>query len=207
MGYLSSDNPPKGEVCFWGPSIMSGYYKNPEKTAEAFHNDWLCSGDVGMIQENMAIKIIDRAKNIFKLSQGEYIAPEKLENVYVQSSYVAQVWIYGDSLRDFIIGFFVVDPEKGKKFAEENGKTFDATLMEDEAFRQVVYDDLCALATNNKFNSLEKPKQICLVFDPFTTESDILTPTMKLKRNVAKKVFQAQIDSMYAGKTMAPTKK
>ena len=208
MGYLSTDNPPKGEICFWGPSIMKAYYKNPEKTAEAFHNDWLLSGDVGMVKENCAIKIIDRAKNIFKLSQGEYIAPEKLENVYVQSSYVLQVWIYGDSLRDYTVGFFVVDPEKAKKYAEENGKTNDKTLMEDEAFRQVVYDDLCALANANKFNSLEKPKQITLLLDPFTTESDILTPTMKLKRNVAKKVFQEQIDSMYANtKTMAPSKK
>ena len=208
MGYLSSDNPPKGEICFWGPSIMKGYYKNPEKTAEAFHNDWLLSGDVGMIKDNMAIKVIDRAKNIFKLSQGEYIAPEKLENVYVQSSYVAQVWIYGDSLRDFTIGFFVIDQEKSKKYAGENGKENDKSLMLDDVFRQVVYDDLCALANANKFNSLEKPKQICLVFDPFTTESDILTPTMKLKRNVAKKVFQGEIDSMYANtKLMAQTKK
>ena len=109
MGYLSSANPPKGEICFWGPSIMKGYYKNPEKTAEAFYGEWLLSGDVGMVQDNCSLKVIDRAKNIFKLSQGEYIAPEKLENVYVQSSYVLQVWIYGDSLRDFAIGFFVMD--------------------------------------------------------------------------------------------------
>lgn len=85
MGYYSSKDgePPKGEVCLWGTSIMKGYFKNPEKTKEAFHNDWLMSGDVGMVMPNGAIKIIDRAKNIFKLSQGEYIAPEKLENVYI----------------------------------------------------------------------------------------------------------------------------
>ena len=68
MGYLHTNDPPKGEICFWGPSIMKGYFRNPEKTKEAFHNDWLLSGDVGQINPNGSIKIVDRAKNIFKLS-------------------------------------------------------------------------------------------------------------------------------------------
>ena len=87
MGYVHEDPQgiklPQGEVCFWGPSIMEGYYKNPEKTPEMMKDGWLMSGDVGEIQANGAIRIIDRAKNIFKLAQGEYIAPEKLEQTYV----------------------------------------------------------------------------------------------------------------------------
>jgi len=68
MNYLSSMNPPKGEICFWGPCCTKGYFKNPEKTAEMFHNDWLLSGDVGVVNPDGSVKIIDRAKNIFKLS-------------------------------------------------------------------------------------------------------------------------------------------
>ena len=114
----------------WGSSVMKGYFKNPEKTAEALTDDgWLFSGDVGMILPNKSLKIIDRAKNIFKLSQGEYIAPEKLENIYIQSEYIGQVWIYGDSLRDFIIGFFVVDPDNVKKYCKATGKEFNDELM------------------------------------------------------------------------------
>ena len=79
--------------------------------------------------------------------------------------------------------------------------------MDDDDFKQLVYDDLIVLANANKFNSLEKPKQITLLFDPFTIESDVLTPTMKLKRNIAKKMLQEDIDKMYSSKVMAPSKK
>lgn len=73
-----------------GPSIFSGYFKDPERTKEAFENDgWLKTGDVCIAFPNGSLKIVDRAKNIFKLSQGEYIAPEKLENIYIMSPYVA----------------------------------------------------------------------------------------------------------------------
>ena len=204
MGYSSQATPPKGEICFWGPCIMKGYFKNPEKTNEAFHNDWLLSGDVGMIEPNGAIRIIDRAKNIFKLSQGEYIAPEKLENVYVQSEWIGQCWMYGDSLRDFVIAFLCIDEDRVKKFAEQNGKEFNDALMNDQTLRQVVYDDLMKLAAINKFNSLEKPKQITLLKEPFS-QDELLTPTMKLKRNVAKVYFKDQIDKMYNGAVMSAT--
>lgn len=70
----------------------------------------MATGDVAEVLPNGAIKIIDRAKNIFKLSQGEYIAPEKLENVYIQSKYIDQAWIHGDSLNDFVILFAVLNP-------------------------------------------------------------------------------------------------
>jgi len=182
MNYLGSADPPKGEIEFWGTNVMSGYYKNKEKTDEVLKDGWLSSGDVGLINPNGSIKIIDRAKNIFKLSQGEYIAPEKLENVYIQSSWIAQIWIIGDSIRDYIIAFIVVEPEAVQRYAKENGTEFNEALLKDDKLRQIIYDDIIRLAGANKFNSLEKPKQMTLIKDPWTVEDGHLTPTQKLKR-------------------------
>lgn len=91
MSYLSSDKPyPRGELQMYGPAVFSGYYKRPDKTAEAFDSEgWFKTGDVAMVYPNGSVKIIDRSKNIFKLSQGEYIAPEKLENMFALSPWVA----------------------------------------------------------------------------------------------------------------------
>lgn len=128
MNYLHTNETPEGEVCFYGSSIMSGYYKNPEKTAESIDsNGWLHSGDVGRVLPNGSVKIIDRAKNIFKLSQGEYIAPEKLENVYIQSDFVVQAWVYGDSLRDYVIAFLCVEPLAIKKVFGGGAEDFQVT--------------------------------------------------------------------------------
>lgn len=117
-----------GELLVAGSSVMKGYFNNPEKTQEMLPDGkWLLTGDVCRVNEDGSINIIDRVKNIFKLSQGEYIAPEKLENVFVQSPWVAQCWIHGDSFHDFVIAFVVVDPDylkaqKGDINSEETKK-------------------------------------------------------------------------------------
>jgi long-chain acyl-CoA synthetase len=91
MSYTSADKPyPRGELCIYGPSVTSGYYKRKEKTDEAFDSQgWFKTGDVALVYPNGTIKIIDRSKNIFKLSQGEYIAPEKIENMFTNSPIIA----------------------------------------------------------------------------------------------------------------------
>ena len=203
---MHTNDIPTGEVYFFGSSIMKGYYKNEEKTNECIFDGWLASGDVGAVLPNGALKIIDRAKNIFKLSQGEYIAPEKLENVFVQSNWGSQVWLYGESLRDYVIMFIVAEPAAIKQWCEKKGLTGEwASHLENADLKQAVCDDLWALADTNKFNPLERPKQFMLLADPFTIENDFLTPTMKMKRNVAKVKLEKQIDDLYKAKPMIPT--
>ena len=125
MSYLSTDKPyPRGEICMIGPSIFSGYYKRPDKTAEAFDAEgWFQTGDVGMIYPNGSIKIIDRSKNIFKLSQGEYIAPEKIEQIMQLSQLIAQCFLYGDSFKNSCVAVVIPEEEWVMKWAQGKGKS------------------------------------------------------------------------------------
>lgn len=205
MQYLSTDKPyPRGEVCMKGPSIFSGYFMRPDKTEEAFDSEgWFMTGDVAKIFENGTIKIVDRSKNIFKLSQGEYIAPEKLENIFVLSPFIEQSFVYGDSLKNCIVAIVCADAKEVAKFAATLPEAERKDVLENKDFKKLILDDMVKLAASHHCSSLEKPKKIHLVTDPFTVDNDLLTPTFKLKRNVAKITYKEQIDIMYEELTAA----
>jgi len=200
MSYTSADKPyPRGEICMTGPSIFKGYYKRPDKTAEAFDEEgWFLTGDVGMVYPNGSIKIIDRSKNIFKLSQGEYIAPEKIEQIMGLSQWIAQVFLYGDSFQNACVALVVPEEETVMKWAKANGKDGDfASLCENDELKKIIKEDWMKIAVEKKLSSLEKPKEFMLWSELFSIENNLITSTFKLKRNVAKTVFKPQIDAMY----------
>ena len=198
MEYMSTDKPyPRGEICMRGSMIFNGYFLRPDKTAEAIVDGWLLSGDVGQVYPNGTIKIIDRSKNIFKLSQGEYLAPEKLENAYIQSPLVTQIMVYGDSYKNCAVAIVVPDEVSLATWAKANGKEPNDVYEDQAEYAKVVLDSINEVAKAKKFNSLEKPKEIYLTQDPFSIENDMLTPTFKMKRNVGKKLYQKEIDEMY----------
>ena len=117
MGYLTTDVDdegnlmPRGEICLRGYGVVPGYYKMDEKAKEAIDDDgWLRTGDVGMLNtKNGALTIIDKKKNLFKLSQGHLVAPEKVESILNKIPYFAEAFVYGDSLKDYCVGLFVLD--------------------------------------------------------------------------------------------------
>ena len=133
-------------------------------------NGWLSSGDIGIVYPNGSVKIIDRVKNIFKLSQGEYIAPEKLENVYIQSDFLRQIFVYGDSLQSWLIAIGVVEADYVKKWATSKGIAAEKIeeLASHQDLQKAVLEDLLSLAKANKFSGLEKIKRIYLTSDEFT---------------------------------------
>jgi len=204
MGYLSTDKVdgvpmPRGEICYKGENIIIGYYKAPERTKEAIDEDgWLHSGDVGVILPNGAVKITDRKKNIFKLSQGEYIAPEKLENTYLKSPFVTQIFVYGDSLKDYLIALIVPDEKHIKNWisTQTSISDYSAALKSDD-LKKAVLVNLASLAKESKFNGLEIPKQFELLEEPFSVDNGILTPTLKIKRHDAKIKYESLIKDLY----------
>lgn len=210
MGYLSSDRVHgegesaiaclgRGEVCFRGTNIFKGYYKMANKTAETIDDEgWCHSGDIGLWTPDGRLKIVDRKKNIFKLQQGEYVAPEKLENLNAQSKLIAQNFVYGDSLKRELVAVVTVDPEASIVWAKEKGKNQDlATLCKDEAFRQAIMADIKDIGAKAKLQGFEIVKAVHLDPEVWQPGGDVLTPTFKLQRNKAQAKYQTQIDEMY----------
>lgn len=198
MDYYAKDN--KGEIVCKGPSVFSGYFKNEERTKEALDDDgWLHTGDIGQWLPNGALKIIDRKKNIFKLSQGEYVAAEKIENTYMRSQYVAQAFIEGDSFQPFLMGVMVPDEEVLLPWAKEKG--IDGTLADICARKDVkdmVLEDINKIGKTAGLKGFEMVKDIVLYPELFSVQNGLLTPTFKNKRPQLRKFFSTKIKELYA---------
>jgi len=107
--------------------------------------------------------------------------------------------VYGDSFKNCCVAIIVPEAPQLAAWATENGTTAQQVLADQNPeFKKVIMAEIQSLGVLRKLNSLEKPKEIHLASEPFSVENDILTPTFKLKRNIGKKLYQAQIDSMYA---------
>lgn len=201
MNYTNADKPyPRGEICVRGPIVFKGYHKADEQTREVMDADgWLHTGDVGMWLPSGCLKIVDRKKNIFKLAQGEYIAPEKIENVYVRCPMVLQAFVYGDSLKPQLVGVVVPDPEVLLPWAAERGLTQDVgVLCDDPTVVAMVLESMQQEGRTGGLHGFEQVQAIVLAPEQFTVENGLLTPTFKLKRPQAQAAFQNQITRMYA---------
>lgn len=207
MGYSASgDSTPRGELQLRGPQIYLGYYKNEKATEEALAKDgWFSTGDIATFDENGRIIIIDRVKNFFKLSQGEYITPEKVENTYLTSNQlITQLFVHGDSLKNYLVGVAGIEPESFKKFLKAN---FDIEVLDDSHLK-IHLDDpkvkeklLKVLNLNamgkGTLQGFEKIHNLYLDFEPLKVEDEVLTPTFKLKRVQAVRKFRDILEKLY----------
>jgi long-chain acyl-CoA synthetase len=188
LEYCVTDKPrPRGELLMRGPVVFKEYYKNPEETAKSFDADgWFHSGDVAEIDELGRFRIIDRKKNVLKLSQGEYINPERLENVYMGSwNAIAMAFVHGELKESSLVAVFGVDPEQFAAFAGKVlGKPIKATDLaavhaatRDASVKKAFLKRCDEIGKKHKFNSYERVKNVHLAVEPFSIENEILTPT------------------------------
>jgi long-chain acyl-CoA synthetase len=195
---------PRGELCVRGPLLFKGYLDDEENTKKAIDEDgWLHTGDVAMIltEHGNAIRLIDRVKNIFKLQQGEYVAPEKLENALVDSKYVEQIFVYGNSLKNYLVS--VVVPNRAKVVEFLNSKNIECNkdncheYFENEELKKEILKDMETLGRKSDFKGFEIIKKVYLSPEPFTVENDLCTPTLKIRRHIAVKRFKEILDKLY----------
>ena len=194
MNYKATDKPfPRGEVCIRGPFIFKGYYKDKQQTSQALDEDnWYHTGDIGMWTGKLSL--IDRKKNIFKLSQGEYITPEKLENNIVTSKYIQQAFVYGDSLEDVLVAIIVPDFEVLQtKYNIQDPKE----IVKNPKIRALIAKELEQISSKFNLMGFEMVRNFYLESEPFSAENSMLTPTFKLKRAEAKEKYKNIIKEMY----------
>ncbi|XP_043522529.1 long-chain-fatty-acid--CoA ligase 1 isoform X2 [Frieseomelitta varia] len=198
MDYFAKKN--QGEVCVKGTNVFVGYFKDPERTIEVIDEfGWHHTGDVGMWLPNGTLKIIDRRKHTFKLSQGEYIVPEKIESIYLRSQYVHQVFVHGESLKSCVVGIVIPDVDVVKCWAVENGIPGTlSVLCANSQVKQLIMDDMLSWGKEAGLKSFEQVKDIYLHPDPFSVQNGLLTtPTLKMKRPQLKEYFKPQIEDLY----------
>ena len=190
----------KGEVCVKGKSVFMGYYKDEVNTRAALDDEgWLHTGDIGEWNELGCLKIIDRKKYIFKTSQGEYIAPEKIENIYELHDLVQQMFIDGDSTKPRIAAVVIPDQERFEKWAAglgKDGRSFHELLEDPEVNSKFLA--LINTAAKQKLKGFELIAKIRLVDVVLTVENDLVTPTFKKKRPCLKRHFSQMFDVMYS---------
>jgi len=187
-----------GEILMKGPNLMMGYYKQPEKTAEAIDKDgWFHTGDIGILQEGQYLKITDRKKEMFKTSGGKYIAPQLIENDLKQSRFIEQVMVVGEN-KKHAAALIVPNFEFLKSYCKIQDIPWesDSQIITDQTINARIQQELDFY--NQKFAQWETIKKFKLLPAEFSIDGGELTPTLKLKRKVVMSKNQALVDEMYA---------
>ena len=188
---------PDGEICVAGESVMVGYYKRPDLTAEAVVDGWLHTGDIGVFENDIFLKITDRKKELFKTSGGKYVAPQPIENKCKESPFIEQFMVVGAD-RKFVGALIVPSFGTLKTWMEDEG--IEYTTNAAAVANPKVIELFTGIITeyNTFFNHVEQVKKFALLDKEWTVESGEMTPKLSLKRKVVMENCKAAIESIYA---------
>jgi long-chain acyl-CoA synthetase len=185
-----------GEVICRGGNVFAGYLNQPEKTAETVVDGWLRSGDIGEIDDEGYLRIVDRKKELIITSGGKNISPANLEAALKMIPLVGQACAIGDQ-RKFVVALLVLDPEAAAVWADQHGRAGESRheLIHDPELLAEVQAGVDSI--NEQFAPVEQIKRFRLFSEEWLPDSDLLTPTMKLKRRGVFQRYAAEIDALY----------
>jgi long-chain acyl-CoA synthetase len=186
-----------GEILCKGPNVMLGYFKDPEKTAEALQDGYFHTGDIGEIDSEGFLKITDRKKEMFKTSGGKYIAPQLIENAMKQSRFIEQIMVIGEGEK-MPAAFIQPNFEFVKEWAKIHKITLGSSNAEIVSNPDVIKRiDEEIEGINEKFGHWEKIKRFELTPDVWSIDGGQLTPTLKLKRKIIKEIYKDLYTKIY----------
>lgn len=192
-GYFSTNNPPQGEVLIRGPSITAGYFKRDDVNKESFEDGWFLTGDVGQWNADGTLSIIDRKKNLVKLSGGEYIAIERLESTYKSCNLVSNICVHAKS--DAKQPMAIIFPREDNLVSAAKAQGISGDLEElckNKQVAKIVLDDVNAVGKKAGFKSLEMLQTVLLV-----PEELAMTAAQKLSRKEIEKKYEEDIKRVY----------
>lgn len=187
-----------GEILLRGPNVMRGYYGHPEETAAVLNAGWFATGDVGHLDEKGRLYVTDRKKDLFKLSNGKYIAPQQIESLLKQSEFVSQAVVVGAG-RKQPAALIVPEWEAVRQVlsaAAEKIPTDRADLAKSPAAIKLVQNDVALLTRD--LADYERIRSVALLPEEFSIDNGELTPTLKVKRRVIDERFGDLIDGLYS---------
>ena len=187
-----------GEILLKGPGVMNGYHDLPEATAEAINaGGWFHTGDIGELDAEGFLRITDRKKDMFKTSQGKYVAPSAISaNFKAVCPYASEIIVYGEG-KPYCVALVSLEAEAIQEWAADNGlggKSF-SEIAHDEKTREMVGGYVEQL--NKHLNRWEQVKKFSIIDRELTVEAGDLTPSLKLKRKSVVDTFHGSIDELY----------
>jgi len=185
-----------GEICVAGPSVMLGYYKRPDLTAETIIDGWLHTGDIGEIIDGRYLKITDRKKELFKTSGGKYVAPQPIENKMKESPFIEQIMLIGDN-KKFVSALIVPSFGKLKEWAKHHGIEYGSNenIIKNTMVLTMIQDIVDEY--NQLFNQVEQVKRFALVPREWNVDNGEMTPKLSIRRKIVLDHFAKEIEALY----------
>jgi long-chain acyl-CoA synthetase len=183
-----------GEILLRGPMCLVGYYNSEEKTAEAIQDGWFYTGDIGTIDADGFVKIVDRKKDLLITSAGKNIAPQAVEAAFKNSSYISQCAVYGDR-KPYLVALLTLDPESIGLWADREGVPRDGNIHQHPKVQELIAAEV--KHANSTLASFEQVKYYEILPEDFSVENGLLTPTLKVRRKYIYDEFKPKYEGLY----------